>query len=90
MLPANLIQRHVYFLQQQKRIACGLVDFWVMVQAALEQDMKDCLKSVPLLSDEMEGLLLDMELRMNGFRSSYRRLVEKEFEALIQMWRSLA
>lgn len=90
MLPAHLIQKNIYFLRYQKKIACGLVDFWVMVQAELEQNVKHCTKDLPLLSSEMEGLLRDMELRTNGFRSSCRRFVEKKFDACMEMWRSLA
>lgn len=87
MLPARLVQRHIYFLQQQKKLACGLVDLFVMVQAELEQDMKHY--GAAFFTSEMEDLFHDMELRMNGFRSSYRRFVEKEFDACIAMWRSL-
>ncbi|MCW7755111.1 hypothetical protein OOT00_14075 [Desulfobotulus sp. H1] len=65
---------------QQKTMYGRYIDSLVMIQAEMEKNLAHAYADFHAIPPEVLDMMQDMGLRMNAFRSTYKKLVNAQFD----------
>lgn len=71
---------------QQKKAYGRCIDSLVMFQAELEKEIALMYADFSAIPVEVRDMMQDMGLRMNAFRSAYKKLINAQFDHCIRMF----